>query len=215
MEEMTQLREVGGRRGEHTQPSYPPCRLWLFTQGCLPKPRAREKEAGFEAGKLRRRKNSGPGIWAKVYLYPRCVVREVAVNGAPSEVSSCCWSAACSGCLLRIAGLCHCRSDVCTWVLATLWGQCVTTPGPTEALLQARLSFPMTAVSGATAALLLYWSILTFNLRWDFKLYLPTSPPFYLFCTNTSFSDKIDKEKYAKKIKIAHLDKHNCRKYTI
>lgn len=175
-------------------------------------------------------KREGSRVWSrkaekKKKFWARYLGKSVSLSTVCGQRGCCEWGpirsiqlllvSACSGCLLRIAGLCHCRSDVCTWVLATLWGQCVTTPGPTEALLQARLSFPMTAVSGATAALLLYWSILTFNLRWDFKLYLPTSPPFYLFCTNTSFSDKIDKEKYAKKIKIAHLDKHNCRKYTI
>lgn len=66
---------------------------------------------------------------------------------------------------------------VCTLAFATLPGQCIKAPGPTEPTLEG-LGSPMTTVSQVA---LLYWSDLTFNLRWGFEIYHPTFPSSFLY----------------------------------
>lgn len=209
MEETTQLREVGGRRWEHAQPSYLPCGLWLFAQGCLPKPRAREKEARFEAGKLRR-KTLGQIFGQKCILIHWCVVREVAVNGAPSEVPSRGWSAARSE--LRDSILHHCRDNssnrccVC-FSVSSLWGRCVTAP---EALKHCRPDWASPRPPWRVWQLLFYTD-LSWHLIWDeisndiFQLLLSLS--FFFFIPTYLSLIKQTRKKYVKKTKTTHLDK--------
>lgn len=184
---MAQLVERGGRGWWAELAHWATCHAgFVFCSGLPAKAQCMREERSVWSRKAEEKKNSGPGIWAKVYLYPWHAVKEVAGNrGSIRTVQL--WPVG-----RRFAAYSKLRGSsfsqgrhqikseaVCTSAFATLRGQCITAPGPTEPFLEG-LSSHVTAVSQVAAALL-YWPDLTFNLRWGFKIYHPTFPFSFLY----------------------------------
>lgn len=184
-EEMARLIERGGRGwwAELAYSSYLPCRVCLLLRAACQSP---EHE--------RRKKRLKQEGWGEEKFWARYLGESVSLSMACSQggcreqrLHQNCPAVACrrlaAHSKLRDSSFSQGRHQiksvaVCTLAFATLRGQCIPAPDPTEPSLEG-LSSPVTTVSQVATALL-YWPDLTFNLRSGFKIYHPTFPSSFL-----------------------------------